>query len=222
MSKFKQFLKYDAWIILLDIFAVNAAYCLALCIRFYVNFHFTSTIGYYLEYYFKFVPFYTVICLIVFSAFRLYGGMWTYAGLNDMNRIIAANVVTAVLQIAGTLLFIGRMPISYYMIGSFIQFLFTALIRFSYRFIQMEKRRLEKRKDGMIPALVVGSGDYGRKVVHHLEDNTPYRAVVIAGQDVGRNMDGIPVVPVEAIEKQIKEKGIKAVFIGDRICTRVA
>lgn len=216
MSKNKKFIIYDVCIMFLDILAVNAAYYLALCIRFYLHFHFVSSLGHYMEYFFKFAPFYTVISLIVFFAFKLYGGMWNYAGLNDMNRIIVANAVTAIIQFAGTRLFIGRMPTSYYLIGSFLQLLFTVLIRFSVRFIQMEKRRIEKRKDGIIPAMVVGAGDFGRKVVHHLENNTPYRAVVIVGQDVGRNIDGIPIVSLDSVEKLIKEKGIKAVFIADK------
>ena len=220
MSKMKQFFHYDAWTMLLDIVVVNAAYFLALCIRFYINFQFTSNIGYYMEYYFQFVPFNTVICLAVFFAFKLYRGMWIFAGLNDMNRIIGACIVTTILHILGTMLFIARMPTSYYIIGSFLQFMGITLIRFSYRFIQMEKRRIGKRQEGFIPAMVVGSGDFGRKVVHHLEENTPYRAVVIAGKDNGRFMNGIPVVALSEIPAQLKAKEVKAVYIADKELTK--
>ena len=51
---------------------------------------------------------------------RLYGGMWRYAGLNDMNRIIGANFCTTVVMVMGTLLFIRRMQITYYAIGGAI------------------------------------------------------------------------------------------------------
>ncbi|MDO5311476.1 MAG: hypothetical protein Q4E94_06175 [Clostridia bacterium] len=216
MNRIKQFLKYDAWIMILDVAAVNASYFLALCIRFYVNFHFESNIDYYLGYYYKFVPFYTVICLLVFSAFRLYGGIWIYAGLSDMYRIVGACFATTILHIVGTRLFFARMPASYYIIGAFLQFMAIVLIRFSYRLIQIEKRRIEKRREGIIPAMVVGSGSFGRKVVHHLEDNTPYRAIVIAGNDAGRKMEGIPIVSLDAVMKTIAEKQIKAVFIADK------
>ena len=139
VGKIKKFLKYNAWLIVLDIVAFNAAYYLALCIRFYVHSQFSSGIGVYLDYYYKFTLYYTVIGLIVFALFRLYDGIWNYAGLNDMNRIIAANAVTALLQILGTRLFIGRMPTSYYLIGAFLQLFITGLTRFSRRFIYMEK-----------------------------------------------------------------------------------
>ncbi len=219
MSKLKDFFHYDAWTLLLDAIAVNLAYFLALVIRFYINFHFTSNIGHYLEYFYAFAPFYTVIAIAVFCLFRLYGGVWIYAGLNDMNRIIMASAVTAVIQIAGTLLFVGRMPISYYVIGAFLQYVFVSLIRFSYRFIMMEKGKIAKRFQESIPVLIVGSGDYGRKLLHHLEHNTPFQPVVIAGRDVGRNLDGVPVVPLDAIADQIKARGIKAVFIADDTLT---
>ena len=152
---------------------------------------------------------------MVFYLFRLYNGMWIYAGLNDMNRIIMANVVTSIIHIVGSLLIVGRMPISYYAIGGFLQFLFVAGIRFSYRFIKMEKAKIERSKEKSIPVLVIGSGDYGRKVINHLEHNTPFQAVVIAGNASGRNMDGIPVVSLNEIEEQIRDKDVKAVIIAD-------
>ena len=54
---------------------------------------------YYLTAFWQFAPFYTVLAIAVFAAFRLYGGMWRYAGINDMNRIILANLCTSVVQI---------------------------------------------------------------------------------------------------------------------------
>ena len=220
MGKIKKFLKYNAWLIVLDIVAFNAAYYLALCIRFYVHSQFSSGIGVYLDYYYKFTLYYTVIGLIVFALFRLYDGIWNYAGLNDMNRIIAANAVTALLQILGTRLFIGRMPTSYYLIGAFLQLFITGLTRFSRRFIYMEKQQIVKRKAKTIPAMVIGDSALGRKVVHHLEDNTVYRAVVIGGRNAGMLMDGIPVVTLDSIEKEIQTRGIKAIFIADKELTK--
>ena len=123
----------DLWVIILDIIAVNASYYLALLIRFYVNSQFRPTVSYLLGDWARFAPFYTVLCIVIFWAFKLYGGMWQYAGLNDMNRIILANVVTTVVQVAGTLIFIRRMPITYYAIGAVLQFVFIVTIRFSSR-----------------------------------------------------------------------------------------
>ena len=216
MNKLKQFAKTDLWVLLLDIIAINAAYYLALLIRFYVNFQFRPTVNYYLDYFGRIAPFYTITAILVIFLFRLYGGMWYHAGLNDMNRIIMANVSASILHVIGTLLFGLRMPITYYVIGAFLQFLLTTLIRFAHRIVSMEKTRIARGKMETISALVVGSGNLGSKVLTHLENNTPYRTVAVAGRAVGRSMDGVPVISLDEISKTIEEKNIKAIFIADR------
>ena len=47
--------------------------------RFYVNFEFRPTVTYYLTDFWHFAPFYTILSVIIFAAFRLYGGMWRYS-----------------------------------------------------------------------------------------------------------------------------------------------
>lgn len=214
-EKIKKNLRSDLWIVLLDIIAVNGAYLLALLIRFYVHFRFTSGVGDFREYYLQFTPYYTVLCLIVFFVCGLYNGMWRYAGLDDMNRIIVANAITAVIQVAGTRLFVGRMPTSYYLIGAFLQFLMTAAIRFAYRFLHIRKQRGEKLRKWTIPTMVVGSGDAGKEFIRYLEDNSPFQVVVIAGEHSGKTMDGIPIVGYGSIPAQIEYQGIATVFVAD-------
>ena len=85
MKKVWDAVRKDLWIVVLDIIAVNASYLLALLIRFFVNGAFRPIVtNSYLPAFWQFAPFYTVACIVIFIAFRLYGGMWTYAGLNDM------------------------------------------------------------------------------------------------------------------------------------------
>ena len=215
IENIKKRLRSDLWIVLLDIIAVNGAYLMALLIRFYVHFRFTSGIGDFREYYLEFTPYYTVLCLIVFYICGLYNGMWRYAGLDDMNRIILANVITSVIHVLGTKLFVHSMPTSYYLIGGFLQFLMIAMIRFAYRFLQIRKQRNEKLKAWTIPAMVVGSGDTGREFIRYLEDNSPFQVVVVVGENSGKTMDGIPIVDYSALQAQIQYHCIHAVFIAD-------
>ncbi len=219
------FLKTKGFILLLDIIAVSLAYLLALHIRFFVNGHFVGRQGVYLELFWRIAPFYTIAAIPVFFIFRLYGGLQQYAGLNDLNRIIKANVVTFILQIAISIIVLAvrplepdihRMPFSYYVIGAVLQFIYMALIRFSKKIFMVEKAKIDSKKANKVPALIIGSGDLGQKVLHHLESNTLYRPVAIAGKDSGWMMDGVPVVPMEEIEEQIKDKEIEAVFIADK------
>ena len=220
MDRFK--LKGKDWlIVLLDIIAVNLSYFLALLTRFYVNNEFRPTVSYYLTDFVKFIPVYSIICIVVFAFFKLYGGMWKYAGINDMNRIIAANIVTAVFHVLVTIVFStrGRMPITYYLIGALIQFVFITFIRFGYRIILVEKRKLASRKNPGTNALIIGAGEVGRNTIRQMEENGAFRPVCILDtkSDVfGRTLDGVPVVGgVDRLDNVVSQYGIKTVFIAD-------
>ena len=225
-NKIIDFLKANSLILLLDIIAVNLSYLVALHLRFFVHGEFRASVEYYLDYFWRFAPIYTVVAIVVFFLFRLYGSLRQYAGLNDLNRIIIANIVTAILYVIISVVSLAlipkeqrhvyRMPFSYYVIGAVLQFIYMSAIRFSRRIINIEKNKLGSRKSDKISAMVIGSGDLGQKVKHHLENNTVYRPAAIAGKDSGWMMDGIPVISMDEIENIIKEKDIKAIFIADK------
>lgn len=208
MKKVLEAVKRDLWVVLLDVIAVNLSYYLALLIRFYVNFQLRPVaVDRYLPAFIGFAPWYTVLCLLIFMGFRLYGGLWRYAGINDMNRIILANLCTVVLQVAGTSIFFTRMPITYYLIGAVLQFGMVMAIRFGYRVLLVEKRRL--RRGERVNTVVVGSGENGRRVVKNLEESELYRPTYIYSSSQVGVMDGIP------IKAQLDLTGIGAVFIAD-------
>ena len=207
----------DLWVIILDLIAVNLSYYMALLVRFYVNSEFRPTVSYLLTDFYHFAPWYSICSIIIFAAWRLYDGMWRYAGINDMNRIIGANICTTVIQVLGSTIFIRRMPYTYYVIGAVLQFVMVSIIRFSYRLLLVEKKKLSRSE--RIDCLVVGSGDLGRKVVNHLEDGGSYRTIAIAGTDAGRMLNGIPVIPISSIREYVDEKKIKALFIADPLLT---
>lgn len=116
--KYVGLIKDDILIVLLDMIAIYAAYFLALMLCFFGGGHFNETLSELPYQYSRFAPYSTVICMIVFYIFRLYGGMWRYAGRNDISRVIGgATVVTSVFPITGTLHFLRRMPVAFYSIG---------------------------------------------------------------------------------------------------------
>ena len=213
-------LKKDLWIVALDAFTVNVSYFLAVLFRFYIrSFEFRPAITTYLNAWAEFAPFYTVLCIVVFVLFKLYGGMWRYAGINDMNRVIGANAVTALIQILGTLLFVCRMPVAYYLVGAVLQFFFMSILRFGYRIFLVEKKRISDRKTPGVPALIIGAGETGRRAIKHLEDSTAFRPIaVVDSRSAGKTMDGIPVVA--DIDQVIKSA--QAVFIADPSLTQEA
>lgn len=213
LNKLWNNLKKDLWIVVLDILIVNVSYYLAVLFRFYIrSFEFRPAVTTYLNAWARFAPFYTVLSIVVFVLFKLYGGMWRYAGINDMNRVIGANAVTALIQILGTVFFVCRMPVAYYLVGAVLQFFFMSMLRFGYRIFMVEKKKINDRKVPGIPALIIGAGETGRRAIKQLEDNTPYRAVaVVDAGSAGKTMDGIPVVA----EMDQMMKGVKTVFIAD-------
>ena len=211
-NKVLRFIRDDAWIIALDILAVNAAYFFALIIRGSVFRSFQELIQEYIGEYFKFAPIYTVLCLLVFFIFRLYGGMWRYAGIIDMNRIVLANIVTCIIQVVGTLVFVYRMPITYYGLGALFQFLFITVIRFGYRIVVLERRKLSRKR---ADALIVGSMDEAHFLLRVLESGFVYRPVgIVDGENKGRAMDGLPIYRTlpEALDK---EEDVNCVFLAD-------
>ena len=211
MKKIWTILRQNFWIILLDIIAVNVAYFMALIFRFALDID-GAAATVYVNHWMKFTGIYTVLALVVFALFRLYGGMWRYAGINDMNRIVIANVVTFVVQVVGTLIIVSRMPYTYYIMGGILQFLAIVLIRFGYRIVLVEMRKIANKKNATGPALVIGGGEIGRKAVLHLEENTTYwPAYVVDAKSAGKTLNGVPVVA--DLDKVMPE--VKAVFIAD-------
>lgn len=212
---------------LVDILVVNVSYFFALVIRFYVANEFHSLAGKYLTAFYQFAPYYTVCCLVVFAFFKLYSGMWKYAGINDMNRILMANLVCAGIQVAGTCLFVCRMPVTYYFIGAVTQFCLVAASRLSYRILTVELNKMRKVKHGAsINAMVVGSGEVARTVLKQLEHENMAKPVCIMSNKssgAGTMLDGIPVVNgLEQLLNTVKKYQVNLVIIADSLMTQEA
>ena len=202
MNKLKDTIAKDLWVVFLDLIAVNLSYYLAFYFRFYVNLKLgLENAEKYRDVFLGFAPWYSVIALIIFAACKLYGGLWRYAGINDMNRIILANICTVVVYVAGTAAFFIRMPVAYYAVGGVLQFVFIVIIRFCYRALLVEKKKLRARGLTRIDTIVVGSGETGRRVVKTLEESEAFKPVAIYSPSSTGVMDGIPIVNELKLDK---------------------
>ena len=209
-------------LVMFDIFAVNFAYFSALIVRFYVTSAFNEWAIQYIPAFLQFAPYYTVCCLVVFGLFKLYNSRWKYAGLNDLNRILAACLATCVIQVVGSVVFVLRMPITYYFIGAVIQFVLITASRFSYRFFLMERGRVRKRRNGTsINVMIVGVGETSHIVRKHLEgdaDNAahPVCMVDFRGEGFGDMLGGLPVVGgVDKVAASVKKYAVECVILAD-------
>lgn len=206
-----------------DIVAINLSYYVALLVRFFVGDQFLEESPQFFAAFERFAPWYTLLCLVVFFLFRFYDSHWRYAGISDLNRLFIANLLTFVIQLAGTMLFVRRMPIKYYLIGGTLQFFAVSAIRFSYRLLHMELSRIRNIKHASLNVMIVGVGETGRIVRTQLEndkDNMAHPVCILNynAHNVAGNLDGIPVVTdVDQLQAYIKKFNVQCVILADSL-----
>ena len=153
-------------LLIYDIAAINLSYFFALWLRF--DCKFTEIPEKYLDPAMKIVPIYTVIMLAALAFMRLYRSVWRYASIPELIRVFGASVIGAVTQIAGTLIFLQRMPISYYVIGWILMFAALAVSRFGYRAVRMVYREKKKKNHKGKNVMIIGAGEAGKELLDEL------------------------------------------------------
>ncbi len=193
------------YLMVYDILAVNAAYFLALWLRFDCRFQLIPKE--YINLYLWFVPAYSVVCAIVFWYLRLYKSIWRFASYTELVRTTMASVITSVFHVAGITevcqlagKHFERMPISYYVFGMLIQFLLILGIRFSYRLILLLRNSREKTNEQVITGrvMLIGAGSAGQMILRDLnkakETNEKVCCIIDDNPNKwNRFIDGVPV-----------------------------
>ena len=183
-------------LMLYDIVAVNLAYFLALWIRF--DCKFSSIDARYLQSYIRFVGIYTVFCLVTFWALHLYKSIWRYASFTELMRVLTSSFLTAVFHAVAITLLFGRMPASYYLFGALIQFLLIIGVRFSYRFILLERSRRSISRSAD-PTMLIGAGSAGqmilRDIIRAKETDLDVKCIIDDNPNKrNRYLEGVPIV----------------------------
>ena len=200
-----------------DAIAVSAAYFLALWFRFDCMFTAIPQ-EQYLEPYMKFVPIYAAVCILVFWRLRLYKSIWRFASVSELMRVMVASVITSVFHIVGITLLFGTMPISYYIIGMGIQFLLILGVRFSYRFILLERSRIGNSSN-VKRVMLIGAGNAGqsilRDIMHMREERMKVSCIIDDNPNKwGRYIEGTPVVGGrEDILLNVEKYQIEKIFV---------
>lgn len=181
-----------------DAIAVNAAYFLALWIRF--DCRYSEIPEVYLSSYLKFAPWYTIFSVVIFWLLRLYKSIWRFASYSEFVRVVSATVITGLFHTIAITFAVRRMPISYYMFGILIQFLLTAGVRFSYRFVLLERGRKEKEEESSYyRIMLIGAGAAGQTILREMSRAREIKGKICCIIDDnsnkwGRYVDGVPVV----------------------------
>ena len=188
-----------------DAFVVNFSYILALWLRFDCELStLMDTAPEFIKAWLWFAPINTVISLGIFSAFKLYRSVWTFASYREFFNVSYATFFSFVVHATGITVFVNlvdlplsRMPYTYYIFGVILQFVSVLLVRFSYRFILLERsrRRVAGSKTSS-RVMLVGAGSAGRMVLHDMNLATDSKDKVVCLVDdnphkIGKYIDGL-------------------------------
>lgn len=186
-------------LVIYDIFVSNAAFFLALWVRF--DCHYSEIPLEYLNSWIYFTPIYSLIVVLTFWFARLYQSIWRFASYHEFARVTQATALTTGLHIILITFLFKRMPVSYYLVGVIIQFLLTLAIRFGYRFVLLERSRrertLQKLKGQNV--MLIGAGSAGQTILRDIANQRSNLERVCCIIDDNPNkwdryMDSIPVV----------------------------
>ena len=208
-------------LVVLDIIAVNAAYYIALYARFFGYGSISELFHQKLNSWMHFAPIYTVICIVVFAIFRLYNGMWKYAGMHDFNRILFSSVITSSIHIIVTSVFMDGFPKTYYILGTILQFFLLCSIRLGYRIFLMEKAKIIRHASPAENSMIVGHGSDAKRIMEYLESDreNSFRPVCIIDDISGMSgflLNGVPVIGgPERIEYGIEKYKVRNIFIAN-------
>ena len=210
-------------LVIYDICAVNASFFSAILVRFYFNDSFTWLAEkQYIPAWIKFTPWYTLACIIIFLIFGLYRSRLRSAGYYDLSRIVLANLVCAVVQVAGSCLFVCRMPVTYYFIGAVVQLTLIILSRFSLRILDMFSLWSRRRRAG-INTMIVGNGETAHVLRSQIEkDPDSVNRLVCFFSDrehgITGTSDGLPVYgDINKFEEIIDRHGVRLVLLADSL-----
>ena len=203
-------------LMLYDFTAVALSYCLALWIRFDCKFSRIETR--YLQAYGKSILIYGLFCVVVFWFLRLYKSIWRFASYSELLRVVAATLLTGSVYIIGMSTCVGRMPVSYYLIGIAIQFCLTLGIRFSYRFVLLLRGRTNKGADEK-KVMLIGAGAAGQMIFRDIRSARETNEKVACFIDDnpnkwGRYIDNVPVFGGrDRILEAVDKLGITKIYV---------
>lgn len=203
------------FLILLDCLMVNICAFMAILIRF--DFSFTSIPTHYLEAILEYVPWNTVITILIFYCCRLYHSLWKYASIDEVTNVIIGCILAAVAQYIGIHAMKLHVPRSYYPLS--MVFLMGGVVgtRFLYRFLRLMSYRYHGVKKKRI--MVIGAGEAANVIIREIMLSQYVDGVVVCIIDdnrskVGRYIQGVKIVGTrEKIVEAARKYEVTDIFI---------
>ncbi len=182
-----------------DFAAICASYFFALLIRF--DGVYSKIPAFYLDAYFTIILPCAGISIILFILFHMYSGMWRYASFSELVRTTLGSLTSSILHSAAVIILFPdlpmRMPLSYHIFGAGIQGVLLIAIRFSYRFVQILKKRHEPIAGKRV--MLIGAGSAGQMILRDLSRAREVRDKIVCIIDDNKNkwnryLNGVPIV----------------------------
>ena len=186
-------------VMFMDIIIVVGSYLMALFLRF--DFVFSNIPTNYLEGYICAMPYWCVVTVIVFYGFYLYHSIWHFVGISELNKLVQAYIVLIPCYVAGALYMKLRMPLSWYLMGYLMTFVFHGALRFTYRFLRniLNQNRQRYGEEVTDRIMIIGAGEAGRVLVKELINTRHLNTKVCCAIDdnpnkKGKLLEGVPIV----------------------------
>ena len=192
-----------AMFIVLDILAMTMCSFLSIGLRF--DFHDIPNI--YIGNIYNYLLIDSIIIVAIFSIFKIYKSMWSYASITELINIILACSSYELIEFIYKQIINVNMPRSYYLIKLILLYVFISSIRYSYR-IARTMRDYYREKNGLTNTMIIGAGEAGRMLITEIYNNkTNFKNKVCCIIDDDKNKIGsyIKNIPVVGSRKEIKE-----------------
>lgn len=184
-----------------DIIAGAISYFIGLWVRF--DLRFTQIPREFINAFLNFLPIFAVAIVVIFWLNKLYNSIWRFASYTELVRVTVANVELAVFHSILISILFMRMPISYYLLGAFLQFVMVLGIRFCYRIYLLSRERRRESVDdderAVKRVMLVGAGNAGQMILRDISHSRELREKVVCIIDDNPNkwdryIDGIQIV----------------------------
>lgn len=194
--KDKQLFLRRMCLILIDVGAVSLISILSLMIRY--DFNYKNIDTKFLDTIWTYFPINIITVILIFYFFRLYHSLWLFAGITELENIIAASIGVSALQVIGFILLKLPIPRSYFFIFPVLLIIATMASRFTYRAFRVKLRKREN-ENSCENVMVIGAGEAANMIIKEIINSDHIHKVIKciiddAEDKLGRYIHGIKVI----------------------------
>lgn len=183
------------FLIILDSLMINVCAFMAILIRFDLSFNNIPT--HYLDAILAYVPWNTVITILIFYCCRLYHSLWKYASIDEVTNVMIGCILAAAAQYIGIHVMNLHVPRSYYPLSMIFLMVGVVGTRFIYRFLRLLSNRYHGAKKSRI--MIIGAGEAANVIIREITVSQYVDGTVVCIIDdnrskVGRYIQGVKIV----------------------------